>query len=47
MNKVLDKVRKFIIRKLGGYTSQYRIDGKIPKATYTNCTFEVYINQER
>lgn len=45
MKKLIDKLRRFIIKKLGGYTAQYRIDGEIPKATYNNCSFEVHLKR--
>lgn len=35
------KFKHWLIRKLGGFTEQNYIEGKIPSGTYNHCSFEV------
>lgn len=39
--KIKNKIRTWLIRKLGGFTEQNYIEGNIPSGTYNHCSFEV------
>lgn len=47
MKKLLIKFRIWLIKKLGGFTAQNYIDDTVPSGTYTNCSFEVKVDNRK